>query len=146
MTLLTAEQRDLFYLEAMREVESAAGDLEMIARGARQGRRPCTSLSRLRSRLSSAAEILDDLGWQPDDNRTTYRITIEPSRWLEWVEEIAGDTAHALDDNTAAFDDPNRWRHYPIEDHEEADDEIRATVHYDGRVMRACAAVLAEAA
>ncbi|HEX8104402.1 MAG TPA: hypothetical protein VF533_17435 [Solirubrobacteraceae bacterium] len=139
MIRLTREQRAVFYEEAAREAHGAAGDVALMLekRGGEHARR-CNQ------RYQAAAAILDDLGWEKDDPRAEFTVTIDPAQWREWVLEIAasaGDTLHGL---TAELNDPGRHRLHPPEHHAELDESTREAIGREGRVVRACAHALIE--
>jgi hypothetical protein len=79
--------RELLRRAAVRDL-GAIGDIELALR-----RGDGATARTLRAEFAPVLALLDDLGWQDDDARETFTVTVEPAalracirRWLDEVE------------------------------------------------------------
>lgn len=94
---LTRQQRDAVRDTVIWNMTSACSDLELSLSRCHDYK----EARRLRRELEDAARVLDDLGWRPDDARTSFELTLPRKRLLRIARRLkktaASDLfAHAL--------------------------------------------------
>jgi hypothetical protein len=77
MLQITSDERDVLRRE-LDWYEGALDDLKNCV----TARRPDT---RLRWRVHIALSLIDDLGWQHEDPRTEFYVTIDPRELTHWL-------------------------------------------------------------
>jgi hypothetical protein len=128
--VLGRAERDLLRRAAVRDL-GALGDIELALRlddGA--------TARELRDEFVPVLALLDDLGWEEQDPRETFPVTLEPAalracarRWLDEVDGSLVATSGALADGAA------RW-----------EPAVRAEVDEDLDLRGACVALLGSGA
>jgi hypothetical protein len=82
MIALTRHQRDILRAE----VAVSLSGIEDLSMAFDEGK-PCKYLKEMRRRYHDVLWLADDLGWELDDPRNTFTVTLPPERFAAWVEE-----------------------------------------------------------
>jgi len=138
---LTRQERDVLRQEVIVDLIGSDDLGHTFERG-----EPCEHLAAMRRRYEEALWLADDLGWEQDDPRDTFYVTLPRERFVAWLHEVD----EALDEALGAAREGMRWpaltahRHGATSEQEVIADACRqADRALDVRAV--CRATLAEA-
>jgi hypothetical protein len=140
------QQRDVLWEDAECALTGAASDLHVLTERADEGD------LHIRARLDTAMHLLDDLGWQRDDPRERFYLTLSVERLRPWLAELDRWALDCLHDDAAALRDPAKefaqWLEHTDEKLEDLREGVRrsADEHLEAHTAAAQMLALVEAA